>query len=322
VRKRFLILGAIIIALAVPSTRAEATTPPAVTPTPIDSCGPIDSNASSSFVLTTDLTCNLLSQVFPPRHVSIDLAHHTLTGTGTLQPPGDPGSVDVRDGTLVHTGFDENGGTLQDLRIVDSVIGVDRSGTLTRSTVENTTTIIWGSGARITHNRIKGGNGIGIDDVFRGISNYEISSNDISRSTGSGIGYGFSFVFGTGGEITGSMVANHIHDNTGGGIRLGGAVQNFGLNTIAFNLIDHNGGDGILVDGPHATDVVSTPNGPIKIGANLLIANQGAGVDAQWVPGVPSQIVDLGGNLSLFNAKRCIGVRCLLDFTSGHHFGF
>jgi hypothetical protein len=37
---------------------------------------------------------------------------------------------------------------------------------------------------------------------------------------------------------------------------------------------------------------------------------------------VPSQIVDLGGNLSLFNAKKCIGVRCLLDFTSGHHFGF
>jgi hypothetical protein len=89
--------------------------------------------------------------------------------------------------------------------------------------------------------------------------------------------------------------------------------------TVSFNLLDHNTGDGIELQPLQPTNVPPSAVlfGPLVIGHNLTFRNGGAGVDVAWTQGIPSKIVDDGGNIALFNGATCTGVRCIGDFTSG-----
>jgi hypothetical protein len=306
-----------VVALAMPAV-ASATPPAALSTDPMPvTCGHL---TSVNLFLDHDMTCALFAQMsFPFQHYTLDLRGHTLSGFSAPPFVGEIASVDVRNGTLFRAGLDDHGGRMENLHIVESTIGVS-GGALTGSHVESSIVTIWASRSEVTHNTIRGGSGVGIDDINRGISDYQISWNDISASTTAGLHYCVPAQFW--GEVSGSMAANHIHDNAGPGIQLCRDVENLAKNVIAFNVIDHNAGAGIQLDpSTAARNPVTPPSGPIQIGANLLIANQGAGVDATWIPGLPNQIVDLGSDIALFNQKRCVGVRCSLDFTSGHGLG-
>ena len=125
-------------------------------------------------------------------------------------------------------------------------------------------------------------------------------------------------------DVGGSIVANHISRSAGPAIQFCDAVQNLRPSTVAFNVLDHNAGGGIVTSGAVQYEHPTVPGGPLTIAANLTAFNGAPGIDAEWVPGVPTGIVDGGWNVSLFNHGRCVGVRCALDFTSGsgHGFGF
>jgi hypothetical protein len=136
-----------------------------------------------------------------------------------------------------------------------------------------------------------------------------VAFNDIRQSTGAGVTYCIPIFFGAD-DVTGSIAGNTIAHNTGPGVQFCESILNLGRTYIAFNNIDRNGGDGISVTGDAGPNPPIT-GGPVIIGVNVLQHNQGAAVEALWVPGRPSGIVDAGFNFSLHNGAPCVGVTCV-----------
>jgi hypothetical protein len=97
------------------------------------------------------------------------------------------------------------------------------------------------------------------------------------------------------------------------GILFRGDLRAVGALEISRNVIVGVAGDGIEVVGSEqGTPQITISGGPVTIAHNLVAFNRGHGIDAPWMPGVPTGIVDGGHNLAIANGLRpaCIGVRC------------
>ena len=327
-----------VAAILVPAARAEAgpitatapiprpvgsTAAPASDPTPVGP--PIEFECGHSyptgtnFVLTHDVNCDVFGILsYPYRGYTLDLQGHTLTvsSSDTLSqyPQEIVSGASITNGTLVNAGIFLYG-HVDRVRVVHSAIGLAPASRLTHSVLTDSSAWVEGSQAQVTENVIRGGRGIIIDDVPKVTDDFLVARNDVSGSTQAGITYCVPY-FLQANDVGGTIAANHSSRNAGPGIQICGAVQNFSTLTIAFNLVDHNAGAGISTTGSAPYSSSFPAGGPFTITANLAVANGGAGIDGEWVPGMPSQVRDGGYNVALFNQKRCVGVRCALDLTS------
>ena len=269
--------------------------------------------------LSADLTCesgfHFGSEATP---VSIDLAGHTLTVTGTnasCSAPGPCGAIagatQVRNGT-VNGALSDIGSTSGVTVNGDVLLALGQSGVRGPATIRGSVVTgavrAWGADVTIDANII--GGGVAAVDTNTAVRNLTVSRNWILHSPRAGVSVvpvsGFFS-----GEITGSIDRNLIWGSNGPGIELGGFLGNIGSLRIDANQLILNRGDGFVAGGPDVGP--PTVGGPVAVSNNRALLNRGNGIDAGWIAGRSGTgIVDGGGNQAVWNSSRpaCIGVTC------------
>ena len=113
-------------------------------------------------------------------------------------------------------------------------------------------------------------------------------------------------------DVSGTIKGNFVAGNAGAGIGLSGDLRALGSVEISGNWAVRNQGDGILVHGDDSAPPLPFTGGPVTLTKNRASFNQGHGIDASWMTGQPTGIVDGGKNTAQANktAPACIGVVC------------
>lgn len=274
---------------------------------------------SASVRLDHDVTCPVGTEWNVGPGTTVDLNGHTVT------VDVDPRFHCTRSAGDPFCTFNVQGGTLRNGKLVGADVfvndystshGLATQLTLTRDASLSlngglaTNNVLVGGGVEIT-----GGGAIShswlvesyIDMVnsIRGLS-FTVTDNIIVNSPGTGVGL-YSY-FCCPNDTQGRIERNLIIGSTRDGIAITGALDDLGPVSISHNIVAGSGGNGIELSGG-ARDF---PGGPVTIGGNLALFNNGHGIDAPWVPGEPSQVIDAGRNTALFNQTRpqCVGVHC------------
>ena len=110
------------------------------------------------------------------------------------------------------------------------------------------------------------------------------------------------------GDVQGDISHNIVW---GGGISIVGELVSLGPTTVTGNVVIGGPASGITIGG-FDNRIPANLSGPVTLTGNIAVHNAGHGIDAEWVPGQVSRIVDGGHNLALLNGAdpQCIGVAC------------
>src|SRR5262249_40493801 len=148
---------------------------------------------------------------------------------------------------------------------------------LIRSRVHEGSVHALGANDVMQWNVVRGG-GISFDDTSNALT-LSITHNRVLDSSDAGI----SGMLGGGGEfqddVVGDISWNTVEGSLTAGIDFAGALTNFGAVTLTGNHVLDNGGDGIRIGG---VDDPPTPfvGGPMTLTSNSAVHNEGSGIVA------------------------------------------
>jgi hypothetical protein len=283
---------------------------------------------TSDVVLTVDLACEGTALTVDGSNLTVDLGGHTVSRT--VPPELDVGfdpaviavfgdGVTVQNGEVVGTGRGSGsaltaygvGSRLHDLQVRSGDVWLLGASRLQASRVTNGDVYVAGSGAVVADNLVRRGT-IEVESTEASVRDFVIAFNTVQDSRRAGI-TACPFFFALD-DVRGTIALNQVLRSRGAGIELRCDLQAIGALQIAYNLVAENDGDGMFIVGDLVTEP-PTPDsgGPVTLTGNQAVSNAGQGIFAPWVRGVPSAIVDGGGNRALLNGETpvCVGVRCI-----------
>ena len=251
--------------------------------------------------------------------VTVDLGGHTVTVDAVLRcQVGNPpctfqvGGGTLRNGGLIGADVNVDSGHAQRLHIHQALAEVTGSGEITRSTIDQGQVVIE-RGGQLTRSWVTRGQGVLLRSTDAALSGFRIADNVIADNAGAGIGLRTIF-FGPD-DVSGTIKGNWVAGNGGPGISLSGDLRALGAVDISGNWALWNHGTGISVHGDDSAPTLPLTGGPVTLTHNRASFNDGNGIDASWMTGQPTGIVDGGKNRARGNhtAPDCIGVTCSGD---------
>jgi hypothetical protein len=319
-RRRFRVLaGLAVMALA---TLAMPVRPAEAQVQTISACGTRVLVTNGQVRLNRDLDCPGLALLVLARNVQIDLNGHEVRSRSLCEHNAD-------EGCGLFFGADSEGSSIFNGRLVDLALGSYSADiSFRRLNLVGSKVLLGGlrnrledsfvSGGRVFlahdgvaahRNWLAGGNAFELFNLDRAVRGFELNNNVVIGSQTDGVHLSTWFFFPN--DVQGEIANNIFLGNAGDGIHFDNQLQDLGAITIHDNTFLANGGDGIDINGDKFPPL-DIPGGPVTLANNHTIANGGYGITAGWVPGIPTGIVDGGGNNAINNGlnPQCIGVTC------------
>jgi len=319
-RQRFRVLPGLAVmtlaTLAMPVRPAEAQV------RTISACGTRIATRNAHVRLDRDLVCPGSALLILARTIQIDLNGHEVRSTTVCEHNAD-------EGCGLFFGADSDGSSIFNGRLVDIALG-SRSPDVTfrRLNLVGSKVLLAGirnrledsfiAGGRIflahdgvaaRRNWVAGGNAFELFNLDRAVRGFQLNNNVVIGSATDGLHLSTWFYFPN--DVQGEIANNVFLANAGDGLHFDNQLQDLGNITIHDNTFLANGGDGIDINGDKFPPL-DIPGGPVTLTNNNAIGNGGYGITAGWVPGIPTAIIDGGGNNAINNGlnPQCIGVTC------------
>jgi hypothetical protein len=281
-------------------------------------CG---STITADALLSTNLDCTGKPITIAGAGITVNLNGHTITSTTPCSHPQadctvtfDQGSTGAR---LINGRLQGAGVTaltpkveLSRLRTNGGILWLGGDGDQIVDSITNGTDVVLARSHTVARrNWVTGGRGIQIQNFDHQTNGLVIADNLVTQSTGPGIGLSTNFYGGDG--VGGTVTRNALYRNAGPGLSFAGNLQELGAITVSANLFFGNSGDGIFINGSTLAEVPFS-GGPVTLTRNITVGDGRRGINAGWIPGRPTGIVDGGGNTASLNAfsPQCVGVAC------------
>jgi hypothetical protein len=305
------LLAGLLVALPLSSAYAQDPSPSSDLACPT---GPEPVLITANVTLTHDLSCSGIGE-WRILGAVVDLGGHTITvstagacDNDEFEFPCTFRGGTVRNGELV--GVNVQVGLLDHVVMRNSTAQFVSSGgqantgdRVTRSVFDHSRMLMAGSG-EVTHSLFVNESSASVDDFPRGLD-FTLTDSLFIKS-GIAVNPSEEVLFRD--DVVGTIERNAV---VGGNISIGGNLANIGTLGVAQNLILGSSSDGLNVSAasgdPHALF-----GGPVTVTGNIVLLNRGHGIDASWIPGRATGVVDGGGNIAFANATQpqCLGVQC------------
>jgi hypothetical protein len=302
-RKLLVLVGLTTVWVMVFAGAAEARVRSAHTPPPACMAPGSVVEIGASVQLTADFGCSLdVVSADMTTPIVVDLGGHTLDGF-ILDDTNAPlyvrnGTVTGRVGPELRAPDSATKITIDHVHVMGDAGAVLGGDLIIRFSQIDGAVLVGGNNTAIHWSVVRGG--ISMTDTDNGLS-LSITHNLIVGAPGAGIFVLDEFLRP---DIGGTISSNTITRSTGSGIDLGLGTDLSGLQ-VDHNLLTLNGGDGITL-GPSPFAV----GGSVTLTGNTAIGNAGHGFNLQ--PTAPDTVTDGGHNRAAANhtAPACVGVAC------------